>query len=392
VKKRVIIVGGGFGGVKTALELCRTRSVNVTLVSDRPDFRYYPALYRYAVGHSHLEASLSLGDLLSGTNVDLFIDSLIDVKPDAKEIFLKSGSKLKYDYLVLALGNITNYFGIEGLDKYSFGMKSIEEANKLRHHLHQQLIDEGKTDQHYVVVGGGPTGIEMAAALSGYLKQIVKQHDIKKPSYKIDLIEAATRLLPTMPERISKAVCRRLKRLGVEIHTGMAVEAETETGLTFKGEQMQTRTVIWTAGVMPSPFYKQHQGMFELDKRGRVVVDEHMQTHDGIFVIGDNAGTPYSGLAQTALVDAKFVAKEIKLALKHQPIPAYKPQKPIPVIPVGTDWAVMQWGSLQLWGRPIWWVRRIADLEAYFGIERPMPAIRSWLADFQREEDCPICE
>src|SRR6476660_5946082 len=168
-REKVLIVGGGFGGVKAALELVNDDRFSVTLLSDQPYLRYYPTLYHTATGGRGANSNIPLARLFEGKEVKVVHGKAVSVDKKAKTVLTDDSKTYEYDTLVLSLGVVTNYFGIEGLAEFSYGIKSITEANRLKAHLHQQLIDEGKPDLNYVVIGAGPTGIELAGALPSYL-------------------------------------------------------------------------------------------------------------------------------------------------------------------------------------------------------------------------------
>jgi NADH dehydrogenase len=326
-------------------------------------------------------------------NVELVIDEVVKLDSSAKTVSTKGRHKVAYDYLVLALGVVTNYFGIEGLDEFSHSIKSIEGAERFKRQLHHDLAVMGRPDSNYVVVGGGPTGVELSAALGGYMRQIARGHGIRRPHIHIDLVEAAPRVLPRSSEAVSKAVTRRLRRLGVKVMTGVTVMGETATKLQLKDHDISTHTVVWTAGVSNHPFFAQHPKVFTLSpKGGRVEVDEHLQAAEGVYVLGDNAKTLYSGLAETAVSDAGYVASDIKRQLDGKNRVPYRPKRPLPVTPVGDRWAVLEWGNLHLTGYPAWLLRRVADLLAYRYIESWPRALKVWLQDWRREDQCPICQ
>jgi len=387
---KVVILGGGFAGVRAALNLAKLDCVTVELISDRPDFRYYPALYRYTVGRSHLGSIIPLKDLFTDhPNVTITIAEATKVDADKKTVVTKKG-KHDYDYLIVALGSVTNYFGIPGLEKFSYGMKSVEEAKALRRHLHQELLDDKKPDLNYVVVGGGPTGVELSAALVSYLQRIVKLHGIKTQSYRVDLVEAADRLLPRMPQDVSARVAKRLKSLAINLYLGTTVEGETAEAINFKGDSLKSKTVIWTAGVANNPLLKANP-VFHMNDHGKVVVDAQLSIGHDIYVIGDNADTPYSGMAQTALYDADFVTANLDREMHGGRIRNYRPKRPIYVVPVGQNWAAVLWGNLRIYGMTGWLLRRVADLVAYNDVESFGKAWGSWMADDVYEEDCPTC-
>jgi NADH dehydrogenase len=389
--KKIVIAGGGFGGVRAARKLARLTGVQVTLISDSDAFTYYPQLYHAATGGSRAESAIPLAELLAGTSVQIVTDSVTTVDHAKHRLTGASKATYEYDELILALGSVTNYFGIKGLEEFAYNIKSIDGAERFKRHLHTQLVDEKRPDAHYVVVGGGPTGIELAGALGEYLRRIMRLHGMATPKYTIELVEAAPRLLPRMPENQARKIQERLESLGVHVSTGTVVEAETATDLRLKGEEMQTKTVVWTAGVANNSFFKNNAKEFTLAKNGRVEVDVHMEAHPQLYVIGDNASTPFGGLAQTAIADADFVASDIARKLGGQPRPAYQQKPGVSVIPVGSHWAAVQWSSLQLYGLSGWILRRLADLAAYGDIESWPKALQVWGKDHYHEDDCPLC-
>jgi NADH:quinone reductase (non-electrogenic) len=387
----VVIVGGGFAGVRAARTLAPHRELAVTLVSAEPTFSYYPQLYHSATGGSRSESALPLTELLGGLPVKLVQDTITTIDPAARTV-ASGGATYSYDQLVLALGSVTNYFGIAGLPEFSYDIKSPAGAERFKRHLHRQLIDEHQPDLNYVVVGGGPTGVELSAALGSYLRYITRRHGVGAPKYSIDLVEAAPRLLPRSTEATSAHVTRQLTRLGVNVMVGQTVQAETADALQLAGQSLVTKTVVWTAGIANNPFFKANTAHFTLSKNGHVEVDEHLQAGPNIYVLGDNAVTKYAGMAQTAIHNADFAAADLLRARAGHTRPVYQPASPASVIPVGEHWAVADWGPLHLLGYPGYMLRRAADLIGYADVESWSQAVRIWLADGRREDDCPICQ
>lgn len=393
-KQNIVIVGGGFGGVKTALELSKDERFQITVVADRPDFWYFPTMYRTATGGDRDQSSIPLSRLFYGKQNITFVEAkLTALDKAAKTITVEAGKKkqqLTYDKLVLALGVVTNYFGIPGLAEFSFGIKSIPEVERLKKHLHEQLMDQHKPDLNYVVVGGGPTGIELAGALPGYLKDVIEKHGLEPRKIHIDLVEGAPHLMPRLPRRVGRAIERRLRHLGVKLYLGKAVQGQTAEELTVSGKPIRSHTVIWTAGMANNPFFGPDSG-FELSPRKKVVVDEFLRAGKDIFVIGDNAETPFSGMAQTAVYDGEFIAHNFVKELDGEPKLAYRPKQPVYVTPAGPRWASVQWGKLKFEGWRGWFLREAADFVAFTDIE-PLPnAALQWGHGLEREDLCATC-
>lgn len=389
---KVVIVGGGFGGIKTALELADNKEFDVTLISDKDNFQYYPTLYSTATGHSHKETWVPIDTILDGKdNVKFVKNTIVSMDPKTKTVNAENGESYGYDRLVLALGSVTTYFGIKGLDEYAYGIKSEEEVRTLQKHLLREVRDETVTNKHYVVIGAGPTGVELAAALGEYIKKIHKHLNIpfEQKSVNIDLIEAAPRVLPRSSEAISQKAEERLRKLGVNVLCDKKVESETAEQLTVNGQPLKSQTVIWTSGVANAPFFIENAEHFELDQRKHVVVDKHMNAADGVYVIGDNAATPYAGLAQTALHDAVFVARNFKREMNGKVLLNYRAVRPASVIPVGKNWAVFEWGNIRFSGPIAMMIREVADIIGYHDILPIGQAIGAWKAGSKAELQIP---
>lgn len=388
-KHRVVIVGGGFGGIKAALDLCEDKRFHITLVTDQTNFRYYPTLYKTATGGKKMLSAIPLSEIFKGKRVHIINDTVKKVDKTNRFITTKVGHNIGYEAIILALGVVTNYYNIKGLKELSFGIKTTADAEELKAHLHERLVVNQKLDLNYVVIGGGPTGIELAGVLPGYIKQIAKQHGLPRRKVHVDLIEAAPRLVPRMPKDVSRHLARRLRKLGVKLYLNTTVQAQNADALMVNNKPIRSHTVIWTAGVTNSPFFAKND--FQIAKNGKVRVDQYLQNEIGIYVIGDNAETPYSGMAQTALFDGSFVANNLKrLASKEDPIP-YRAKKPIYVFPAGQRWAMVLWGSVRMYGILGWVMRSLADLIAYHDYEPWQLATKRWVASNDKEESCPYC-
>lgn len=385
----MLVVGGGFGGVKIALELAGSEHFDVTLLSDQPDFHYFPTLYHTATGGRMAESNIPLSTLFAGKNVRLAQGKAARIDRRNHRIITTDGKQYSYDTVVFALGSVPNYFGIRGIEEYAYGINSPQRAKAFKNHLHQQLSDQRAPDLNYVIVGGGPTGIELAGSLTAYLKEIMKAHDIRHRAVHVDLIEAAPKLLPRMPKGISRAVARRLRRLGVKLYLGKTVEGETADALMVDGKPVQSHTVVWTAGTANNPFFKENG--FSLSERGKVKVDEYLQAEPDVYVIGDNADTKFSGMAQTALHDANFVSRNLARNAEGRLMHRYQPKEPIYVIPVGHRWSAVLWGKTQIFGILGWVLRSLADLRAFSDYEPWWHAGGQWMNSFEGEEECPDC-
>ena len=388
---RVVIVGGGFGGVKAALELVKDKKVSVTLVTDKDHFLFYPALYSTATGRSWQQSVLPLSEIFKNDRIKVVRDSVVGLDTVRRFVVTTQG-QVHYDRVIFALGVVTSYFGIAGLDTYSFSIKSATEIERFKKHLHDELTSEQRLDKNYIIVGAGPTGVELAASLTGYLRRIGKRHMVKNSRIRLSLVEAAPRVLPRMSERSSALITKQLKKVGVTVMTGKKVESEDDDSIIISGTDIPSKTVVWTSGVANHPFFAEHSDIFKLAPNGRVEVDSHLRVDKHIYVIGDNANTPYTGLAQTAIHDAHFVAKAIRADVRNQPLPEYRPRKQPVVVPVGENWALFEYGPLRFSGWLGSLVLRAAHLMGYLDFFPVMTAARIWLSSDEHDEACFVCK
>lgn len=390
--KKIVIVGGGFAGVGLALKLANNRNFDIKLICKENYFQYHAALYRSATGRSPLEVVIPLKDFFEyAKNIEMILDEVTEVNSSSKQITGTSECTYQYDELVLALGNNTEYYSIRGLEKYSYGVKDITEALKLKRHIHDNLLNKQK-ESAYVVVGGGASGVELSAELMSYLKKVRKRHRASSLKYSVYLIEASDRVLKNMPERFSKKVQKRLKKVGVQLLLNNSVQYETAGRIKLPNSSISTQTVSWTAGVTNNPLFEKHTSLFKLGKLKRVIVNSHLEADPNIYVLGDSASTEFSGMAQTALHDARFVANNFKRKAKRKKLKAYKAKKPVYAVPVGSRWAAVLWGHLTVYGRLGWILRRLADLRLYLTFLSLKKALTAWkYGNIKDEEVCPKC-
>ena len=388
-KEKVLILGGGFGGIKAALTLLETDNYHVTLVSDDEEMKYYPTLYHTATGGKRANSSIKLADIFAGKEIEFIVGTAKTIDRKLKTVKLTNHHEISFDYLIIGLGVVTNYFGIPGLADYAYSIKSQKDVYKFKRHLHKQITDENGPDLHYVIVGAGPTGIELAGALPPYIKRILHLHGMQDKGYHIDLIEAQKHVLPMFDKKIAKKAARRLRQLKVRLYLGKAVQGQSVDGLTMSGKPIRSHTVVWTAGVTNHPFFKEND--FVVMNRGKIAVDVYLQTEQNIFIIGDNANTPYSGMAQTALHDGEFVAKNLIRKASGKNYKSYKPKKPFSVIPIGKHWAIASYGNKYITGKLGWLIREGAYLIGFHDIQPWPKAIKQYLTEFQYQDDCSIC-
>lgn len=375
---RVVIVGGGFGGVKTALELANKPGFDITLISNSTNFEYHGALYRTATGNSPSEVAIPLREIFQrANNVSVILDSIASVHPADHAVKSEMGHGYEYDILVLALGNQVNYFGLEGMEGKTHSLNTVPATIALRHEF-ITLFKTGKPST-VVVVGGGATGVELSGEITDFAAKVAARYGKQLTPPKVVLIEGADRVLPMFDPVLSAKAYKQLKKKGVELHLNAKVESCEAGKVCLNSGDLDADVIIWTAGSKLPAFYDRNQKHFKID-HGRVVVDQYLRAegHKDIFVIGDNAQTKYSGMAQTAIHDANFVASNLLRFHRGKKIVGYRPRKPIYVVPVGKRWAVFSSDASQLSGYRAWLIRRRADLWVFKNFEPYGRAVKRW--------------
>jgi NADH dehydrogenase len=387
-----VIVGGGFAGVRTALELSKKQLGKITLISDEPYFLYHASLYATATGRDAAASKISLEDIFaSHHDIDVIQDRMTSIDSHRK-IVIGKAKQYAYDELVIAIGVVTTYFGISGMQKHSYGIKTLDEAKVFKQHLHDQVAEDRHMDKNYVVIGGGLTGVELAGAMARYLREIAKAHNVTRAKVNITLVEAAPRLVPRLSKTASVVIQKRLESLGVKVKTNHKVEALDDDTIIIDGRTIPTETAVWTSGVMNHPFFSEHSDQFTLAKNGRVEVDAFLRAQKHIYVIGDNANTIYTGTARTALHDAYFIADHLARKATRRTTPQYRPHKYSDNIPVGDRWAYIEKYGIYVSGRMGHFLRRRIELSALRSLLPRNQALSMWHALYEQEEEpCDIC-
>jgi len=372
---RIIIVGAGFGGLAAAKAL-RNTPAEIHLIDRTNHHLFQPLLYQVATS---VLTPAQIGTPIRGIvrdqkNVVVILGEVKGVDKDGKCVFVSDADRenvpISYDYLILATGVTHSYFGHDEFERFAPGLKTLADAVAVRNRILQafeQAEAEEDPNSHrdlltFVLVGAGPTGVEMAGALAVLVKSTLRSEfrRIDPASARIVLVDMAPRVLPPFPEDLSKAAKQRLEKLGVEVRLGHSVDQIDANGIFVAGERIASKTVIWTAGVAPSPAGKWLKA--ETDRAGRVRVQKDLTVpgHPEIFVIGDTAsldqnGKPLPGVAQVAMQQGRYVGRLIRsrIAGKQAPDPfSYFDKGNMAV--VGKGFAVLQSGKVHVSGFGAW--------------------------------------
>lgn len=347
-KPKVLIIGAGFAGIFCAKKLFQlfNDSVEITIVNKTKHFEYHAQIYKVLNEGSPLQACIPLDVIFKNTNINYVEDTIQSINKEHKIAVGSSNFKYQYDYLVICLGSQNAYFNIPGISKYSYSLRSINDALSLSRHIHETIQEmaqtNSRTKMEIAIVGGGPSGVEIAGELAEHTQLVALNHSIDPKLIHITLIEAMDRLLPMLPPEQSQKIQSRLKSLNVTVKTKTTIKEEIPTGLITENDTITTNTVIWVAGVAANQRYQEWG--FNTLKNGRVQVDPTLQvpSHPEIFIAGDGASVEGSGQAWPAVHQGNLVATNIYNILQHHPLQNWKPLEPLMILPIGYDWAFAQ--------------------------------------------------
>ena len=380
----VVIVGGGFGGLAAAKGLKRS-PVDILVIDRSNHHVFQPLLYQVATSVlAPGQIASPIRSLLARQHdTSVILGDVTNVEPALKQVIVNSdekiGLRISYDYLILATGASHSYFGHDEFAAFAPGLKSLSDAEALRNQILRAFEmaeieedpDRQKALMTFVMVGAGPTGVEMASAIA-ILVQTTLRRDFRRidpKSARIVLADMGARPLATFSEKLSEAAQQRLKLLNIEVHLGEAVQTIDEEGVVIGDEKIPAKTVVWTAGVAPSPAGK-WLGV-AVDRAGRVRIQHDLTVpeHPEVFVIGDTAsldqdGKPLPGVAQVAMQQGKYAAKSISRKVTGQPaLPPFRYFDKGNLAVIGKNFAVLQSGGMQVSGFLAWLVWALIHIQ-----------------------------
>jgi NADH:quinone reductase (non-electrogenic) len=381
-RKKIVIVGGGFGGLSAAQHL-KSDFVDVTLIDRRNHYLFQPLLYQVATG------SLSPGQIASPlrailnrqSNTRVWLGTVQDLDPDSKCILLSDGTTVSYDSLIVAAGSETTYYGHNEWQEWAPGLKSIEEATAIRHKIlyafeaAERIADPARRRAWltFVIIGAGPTGVELSGAIAEIARQTLKSdfRSIRPEEAQIILLDGAPRILTPFPPDLADKASRSLAKLGVQVRCGERVKDVDAEGLTTESDgrkqSIPAKTVIWAGGITASPLGRilANRTKAETDRGGRVKVgpDLTLPNYPEIYVVGDLAtiadadGKPLPGLAQVAMQGGAYAAKAILRKAKGQPgLPPFQYFDKGSLAVIGRAAAVAEVFGLRISGLAAWLV------------------------------------
>jgi NADH dehydrogenase len=391
---RVVIVGAGFAGLAAARALAG-RPLRVLVVDRRNHHLFQPLLYQVAT------AALSPGDIAAPVrhvlreqrNAEVILGEVAGVDPAARELHLRDGARVRYDLLVLATGATHSYFGHDEWEPLAPGLKTLEDAVEIRRRVltaYERAEREADPDARralltFVVVGAGPTGVELAGALAEIARYTLAAdfRHISPASARVVLVEAAPRVLPTYPERLSAAARRQLEAIGVEVRTGAQVTGIDAEGVEAGGARIASRTVLWGAGVQASPLAR-CLGV-PLDRSGRVEVspDLSIPGHPDVFVAGDLArivqrGAPVPGVAPAAIQAGRAAARNVLRRARGRRTLPFRYRDKGTLATIGRAAAVGRVAGLELTGLPAWLAWLGVHIAFLIGFRNRVAVLLEW--------------
>lgn len=392
-----MIVGGGFGGVKTALELSRklsSKKANITLIDRNNYHLFLPSLYELASAYIvktdpyqlklRKTVSIPYEDIFKDTGVKVVQAQVEKIDLAKKEVITGGDAVFSYDHLVLGFGVETDTFGIPGAMEYTYKFKGIDEALFLNQRM-LELYKKAANGRHslpikFIVAGAGFNGIELAGELAGCAENIKNACGLHHGCIDIQLIEAGPQILPMINDKERQIIRRRLEKIGIKILESSPIK---EVGPNFVkigegGEKIFTDFIVWTGGVRASSFLQNITGL-KLDAKGKVVVNPSLQAEgrEEVWALGDNTvfldpatQKPIPGLASVAIDQGAVIAENIKrIVLGEKKLETYHPEYGIWVAPVGGKFAVAHLNkSLTISGVPGWIIRQLVNLKYFLGI------------------------
>lgn len=388
MKKNIVVLGAGFGGLRAALDLEKKirglKNYRLLLIDKQKDHLFTPLLYEMVCGQNLDLAGTPLVELVRNKKIQFLLDEVKKIDLARRKVFTQT-TVVDFEYLVIALGSETDFFHIPGLKKYAFSLKNYNDASRICQEMEGNLrkislAPEGRKALwrlRVLIAGGGPTGVELAAILPYYLKTLAWKYDLPFFKIKVSLVEAGPRLLPNFHPKVSALALARLKKEGVEIFLDCPIkESHLKETITLQ-KKIREDILIWTAGVRAHHLVAGIEGLAK-NKKGQILVEETLEAQKapGVFVVGDNAflnnpqnNQPYPGLALVALKQGKLAAENIWRQINQKPLKKFRHFQPTMILPLGNKKAILVRGNFILAGRLAMFLRKLADAR-YFSAMR----------------------
>lgn len=396
---KVVILGGGFAGINAAKALGHTK-FDVWLIDKTNHHLFQPLLYQVAAASlSPADIALPIREILSPyDNVTVLMGEVVSIDKEKKEVHLRNGDIVSYEYLIVGLGARHSYFGHDDWEKYAPGLKTLTDALQIRERILMSFemaercdrISDAEKYLNFVIVGGGPTGVEMSGAIAeiAYETMLKNFRRIDTTKTKIYLIEGNAHILPVYPDRLAAIATKYLERFGVRVMPGKRVTAITEEGVEVDGAFIPAKNIVWAAGNQASPILKTLN--IPLDRAGRAIVgpDLSIPDHPEIFVLGDAAsakdkkGNPLPGLAPVAVQQGRYVANLLRRAIPKVKRKPFRYVDKGTMATIGKTKAVGMFGSLQFSGFIAWLGWCFVHIFFLIGFRHRVIVLMQWLFSY----------
>lgn len=407
--KKILILGAGFGGVRCALDLAKSGSKDLEIaVVDKNDYHtFQPALYEVAssfyIGANNPQrqrfeyqkikhsAAVPLAAVFKGKNIKFIQAEAQNVDVASKKVAFTSGETINFDYLVLALGSETNYFGIPHLSEKSYPLKTVEDALNIKCEIDELFYNKQSDEDIKIVVGGGGVaGSELAAELMGDIRKLSKKHHHLKDKVSLTVIEASPNILGGAAPWIAEIARKRMDGLGVKILAAKKIVDVSDHEVVLEGdEKVPFDILIWTAGIKANSIFSKIFGL-EIDKTCKIIVDMSLQAHPhtNVFAVGDNTYCldPESqraapAMVQTAIDQGAIAAKNILNLIDGKPLEKYKHKGVKFIIPLGGKFGIADLGKIHIVGFLAWLIKQLTFLKYFATILPWYKALRFWLGE-----------
>ena len=396
---KVVILGGGFGGLNAAKALGNSK-LDVWVIDRTNHHLFQPLLYQVATAAlSPGDIAVPIREILSPyENVTVIMGDVIKIDKENKVVVMRNGDHIGFEYLIVALGARHSYFGHDDWEKYATGLKTLVDALHIRERILVSFekaercdsISEAKQYLNFVIIGGGPTGVEMAGAIAevAYQTMLKNFRRIDVTKTKVYLVEGSPHILPSYPENLSEKAKKYLERFGVNVITGKRVTNVTEEGVMIENTFIPAYNIVWAAGNQASPIL-QSLGI-PLDRQGRAIVEADLSIpdHPNIFVIGDSAcaldkrSKPLPGLAPVAVQQGRYVAMLLRLRIPKAERPPFQYVDKGTMATIGRTKAIGMFGKIQFSGFFAWLAWCFIHVLYLIGFRNRLVVLFHWLFSY----------
>lgn len=391
ISMKFVIIGGGFAGVKMAIELAKRGFKDITLVGESDLLTHPDILYARLGGHDTSASQLSIPEIISPyPGINLVLDTVVSIDKNEKVVSGKK-NKLSYGKLILACGSIGGFSASNLSSKKSYSIKSVD---TFRIDIHKALVnkDRRKDPLKIQVIGGGATGVSMVSYISSYLKSVVLAHDLPTDSSNVSLLESADRIMPSFSKTASKKVSDYLGNLGVKLIMKYSLSVGRSKTRKINSLADSADFIIWATGCEVNPLIEKNSEIFKLSEHGKVIVNDTLEAYPSIYAIGGIVANLHHDSISSAINDARFLAKYFWQKHHKKPTSTRSGQKnEMVAIPLGKNWAYTELDGMYAAGRTGAYFRKLKKLNIYNHFLPVKNAFHVMKTTNKNTAECPLC-